>query len=529
MNCLIYLRVSTKEQAEGGYSIPAQREACAKFIEDKGWTLVDEYADRGESARTQDRPQFQEMLHCLKEDQSIDAVVVHKLDRLARNIEDHGAIRAILRKYKVQFVSVTENLEDTASGKLVEGILASIAEFFSANLSTEVKKGMQQKAKQGGWPGHAPVGYKNVRDDKGVAQIVISPEEAELVKEAFKLYATGEFSITEVAELMKEKGLRNHKTQKPLWRAKIDQLLKDKFYVGIITYKSVEYPGIHEPIITKELFFRVQEVFKLHDHAGERKRKHSHFLKGTIYCAECGSRMGTQLKTKPSGKTYNYFFCLGQSRKNGCKADYVLDKMIEVQIKRLYKKIEFSKDAVESLMADLERQLIEQEAFNINKEKQLTKKISELSEKRQLLMQAYYAQAIDVDILKEEQRRIVSDIELYEAQLQTTNIRTDQFKEMISLAMEMASNCYFLYTKAKPDDKRKLNQTFFKKILIANKKIKEVQFSELLDFIFELKSSSNATMVGATGFEPVASSVSGKRSPPELSAPSSNWLLVISS
>ena len=507
MNCLIYLRVSTKEQAEGGYSIPAQREACVKFVQEKGWTLADEYVDRGESARTQNRPQLQEMLHRLKEDKAIDVIVVHKLDRLARNIEDHGAIRAILRKCKVQFVSVTENLEDTASGKLVEGILASLAEFYSANLSTEVKKGMLQKAKQGGLPGHAPVGYENVRDEKGVAKIVVVPEQSELVKEAFKLYATGEFSITEITELMKKKGLRNQKTHKPLWRAKIDQLLKDKFYVGIVTYKSIEYPGLHEPLISKELFFRIQEVFKLRNKAGERKRKHSHFLKGTIFCAECGSRMGTQLKKKPSGKTYNYFFCLGQTRKNGCKAPYVLEKTIKGQIERLYKKIEFSKDAVASLMADLERQLVDQEAFNIKKEKRLTKKISELTEQKDMLMQAYYTKAIDLDVLKREQQRIVSDIDLYKAQLETTTIRLDQFKEMIGLAMEMASSCHFLYTKAKPEDKRKLNQTFFKKILIANKKIKGVQYSELLDFIFELKSSSRDSLVGASGFEPPTSSV----------------------
>jgi len=118
MNCLIYLRVSTKEQAEGGYSISAQREALVKYVCDKGWNLVDEYADCGESARSADRPQLQEMLHRVRKDESIDAIIVHKLDRLARNIEDHAAIRAMLRKNKVQMVSVTENLEDSASGKL---------------------------------------------------------------------------------------------------------------------------------------------------------------------------------------------------------------------------------------------------------------------------------------------------------------------------------------------------------------------------------------------------------------------------
>jgi len=296
MNCLIYLRVSTKEQAEGGYSIPAQREACLKFIQDKGWNLIDEYVDRGESAKTQDRPQLQEMLQRIKEDKTIGAIVIHKLDRLARNLEDHAIIRALFRKTGVQLVSVTENIEDSASGRLVEGILATIAEFYSLNLSSEIKKGMLQKARQGGYPHTAPLGYKNIRDLNGLAKIVVNEEEAFLVKEAFRLYATGNYSTTELHQIMVKKELRNRYTKKPLSRSKLIEMLKNKFYIGIFNWQKLEYKGIHEPLVSKELFNRVQEVFKLHDKAGERKRRHPHYLKGTLFCGECGSRMSTQLK-----------------------------------------------------------------------------------------------------------------------------------------------------------------------------------------------------------------------------------------
>ena len=117
MNCLIYLRVSTKEQAQTdekeGYSIPAQREACLKYIREKGWNFVDEYVDRGESARSADRPQLQEMLSRVKKERSIDMVIVHKIDRLARNMEDHVAIKAILKRADASLMSVVENIEDT--------------------------------------------------------------------------------------------------------------------------------------------------------------------------------------------------------------------------------------------------------------------------------------------------------------------------------------------------------------------------------------------------------------------------------
>jgi site-specific DNA recombinase len=166
VRCVIYLRVSTKEQAEKdlteeGFSIAAQREACVRRIRDEGWELLDEYVDRGESARTADRPRLRAM---------------HKVDRLARNMEDHVAIRALLRRRGVTLVSVTENLDETASGRLVEGIHALMAEFYSANLAAEVRKGMGQKAKLGGYPHKAPLGYLNIREPiAGRAHIIPDP------------------------------------------------------------------------------------------------------------------------------------------------------------------------------------------------------------------------------------------------------------------------------------------------------------------------------------------------------------------
>ena len=162
------------------------------------------------------------MLARIAEDGDIDAVVVHKIDRLARNMEDHVAIRALLRRRGVTLVSVTENLEETASGRLVEGIHALMAEFYSANLASEIKKGMAQKAKMGGWPHSAPLGYTNVRETIGgrqVAHIVCDPERAPHITSAFALYATGEWTIERLVQELDHRGLRNRarrdRTRKP--------------------------------------------------------------------------------------------------------------------------------------------------------------------------------------------------------------------------------------------------------------------------------------------------------------------------
>ena len=160
-----YLRVSTKEQAERdgdpeGYSIPAQREANKRKAESIGAEIVAEFVDRGESARSADRPELKRMLAFIKTE-PISFCVVHKVDRLARNRADDVEINLALETSNVRLVSATENIDATPSGMLLHGIMSSIAEFYSRNLANEVLKGMSQKARTGGTPGKAPIGYRN--------------------------------------------------------------------------------------------------------------------------------------------------------------------------------------------------------------------------------------------------------------------------------------------------------------------------------------------------------------------------------
>lgn len=287
MKAVMYLRVSTKEQAEEGYSIAAQAEACRRFIADKGWELVDEFLDRGESARTADRPQFQLMLQRLGEEVSVRYLVVHKPDRLARNLEDHARVRAMLRKAGVQLISVTESIEDSASGKLVEGILASIAEFYSANLSQEIRKGIDQKASHGGWPTVAPYGYRNIRREAGGRRgeaVLESDEQAPLVVWAFEQYATGRYSLPELTKAVGAKGLRNRLGNPPRLSA-VHRMLRNRIYTGVVVWKGVEYPGIHQPLIGRDLYDKVQSVMESHSTGGDRAWKHDHYLKTSSIAA----------------------------------------------------------------------------------------------------------------------------------------------------------------------------------------------------------------------------------------------------
>lgn len=215
MRALAYLRVSTSKQVKRdgqaeGLSIPAQREVVVRFIRERGWFYVDEYVEPGRTARNIERPALQQMLRRIAEQRDVDAVVMHKFDGFARNAGDHLTLKAVLRRLGVRLVSVSEPVEEDPTGKLIEGLLAVLNEHYSDNLAVEVRKGMGQKAKNGGWPHRAPLGYQNIRHKANgheLAYVQLDPDRAHLVALAFELYATGEYTLEVLADLLRVRGL----------------------------------------------------------------------------------------------------------------------------------------------------------------------------------------------------------------------------------------------------------------------------------------------------------------------------------
>ena len=498
MDAVIYLRVSTKEQAAKdesgeGYSIPAQREACLRHIAERGWTFAGEFTDAGESARTADRPMLKAMLREVAEGE-IGAVVVHKIDRLARSMEDHVAIRAALRHAGVQLVSVTENIEETASGRLVEGIHALMAEFYSANLAGEIRKGMTQKAKMGGWPTKAPIGYLNVREKtagKEIAKVILDPGRALLVREAFRLYATGEYSIPELQATMHAKGLTSPYARRPgapVSVSKLAELLVNPFYLGVVQWGGVRYPGQQKALIPKRLFDRVQETLRARDVAGVRQRRHEHYLKGLLFCGECGRRLSLTLA---KGR-YLYFYCLGQrgAARTGCRQPYILAGDSEALVEDLYRQIQLPPSWVDRLTEELEAEIVERQAEASERRVVLTKILAKLADERGKLMQAFYANVIPLDLLKAEQDRIGSAEQAAKGELEATEGDLDGWRDVLRTAIRLAGNCYAAYTKARPSVRRRFNDAVLQAVYIKDRKIGRAEFSDVFAPLFSRPSSN---------------------------------------
>lgn len=346
---VIYLRVSTKEQAERGgeqegFSIPAQREACCRRAEQLEATVVEEFIDAGESARSASRPQLQRMLAYLAEHPTT-YVIVHKVDRLARNRADDVEINLAIRKAGSTLVSVTENVDQTPSGMLLHGIMSSIAEFYSQNLAAEVVKGTEQKVRAGGTPTLAPIGYLNVRttiDGREIRTIAIDPERAPHIRWAFDTYASGGWSLNRLAAELEIRGLTRRPTAtrdaRPIPANKLHDILTNRYYIGYVSWRGVEHPGKHEPLIDSETFDRVQQVLQAHKQSSSRPQKHTPYLAGSIFCGRCGSKLIYGVSTGRRGEQYPYWLCLGRHKyKNGCDLPYLAEEKVEQVIVQHWK------------------------------------------------------------------------------------------------------------------------------------------------------------------------------------------------
>jgi DNA invertase Pin-like site-specific DNA recombinase len=268
---VLYIRVSSSQQADNdydleGFSIPAQRDALQRKAASLGLQVVEEYVDRGESGKTANRPGLQALLTRLEQG-DIQAVLVHKIDRLARNRADDVAIVMKIRAAGAQLVSATENIDETPSGLLLHGIMSSIAEFYSRNLATEIMKGTTQKAKAGGTPFRAPLGYLNVReyiDGREIRTITTDPETAPLVRLMFDLYATGDYSLIDLAAILEARGLRSRASRnrpaKVLGTNRLSSILHNDYYAGIVNYAGNTSRGRHEPLVDEATFQKVQQI-----------------------------------------------------------------------------------------------------------------------------------------------------------------------------------------------------------------------------------------------------------------------------
>lgn len=327
---VLYARVSTPDQQREGYSIPSQVKLLEDYAALNGIVVVSSHIDV-ETARKSGRTAFGNMLRYLKRHPEVRIILVEKTDRLYRNLKDWAIIDDL--GVEVHFVKENAVMSDgcRSSEKFVHGIKVLMAKAYIDNLSEETRKGMLEKAQQGHWPSFAPLGYLNVRDGQGRSLIAIDPELGPIVTRIFDWYATGLYSLKDVAAKARDAGMRYRKSGRPIGVSTVHHMLRNRLYAGSFDWRGEVYQGVHAPLVSPDTWEAVQQILDGRSTTNVRAKPHRFPFTGLIKCGHCGCALVAQIQ---KGK-YIYYRCSGFRGK--CPEPFVRQEVLEEQFVGLLK------------------------------------------------------------------------------------------------------------------------------------------------------------------------------------------------
>jgi site-specific DNA recombinase len=437
-SAFLYARVSSREQEQEGFSIPAQLKLLRDYATRNSLTVEEEFIDV-ETAKVAGRKQFDRMIQSLGRNRNCRTVLVEKTDRLYRNFRDAVTLEDL--DVEVHLVKEGQIISKDArsQAKLIHGMQLVLARNYIENLREEVKKGMREKAEQGIYPGRAPFGYRNNRASR---TIEIHPENASAAQRIFEIYATGQYSLLELrAAVRKETG-------KTFVKSYLNTMLRNPFYVGKFEWGEKTYMGTQPRLITNEVFERVQDIL-----SGRNKRKcrkHDFAFRGLLTCAEDNCTMTAEVQ---KGK-YIYYRCSGYRGK--CSTPYFREEEISKKLGEILKNIQVPDDVVRRIEDSFDH---DQERIMADSAAQRERHEKRLSAVRRRMDQAY-ADKLDGKIPEDFWERKMSEWRSEEQQIEIAlNTTNDSFAERVLSAkriLELANKAYCLYVTEKPAEQAKL-------------------------------------------------------------------------
>ena len=438
ISAFLYARVSSREQEQEGFSIPAQLKLLRDYAVRNGLTIQEEFIDV-ETAKVAGRKQFDRMVQSLSRNRNCRTVLVEKTDRLYRNFRDAVTLEDL--DVEVHLVKEGQIISKDArsQAKLIHGMQLVLARNYIENLREEVKKGMREKAEQGIYPGRAPFGYRNNKADR---TIEVHPENASAAKRIFELYATGQYSLLELRIVVRKE------IGKTFVKSYLNTMLRNPFYVGKFEWGGQTYLGTQPRLITNELLERVQDI--LNGRNKRKCRKHDFAFRGLLTCAEDNCTMTAEVQ---KGK-YIYYRCSGYRGK--CSTPYFREEEISQKLGEILKNIHVPDDVVHRIEDSFNdgQELVKAESAA--QRERLEKRISAVRRR----MDQAYADKLDGKIPEDFWGRKMSEWRAEEQQIEIAlNTPSDSYAERVLSArriLELANKAYFLYVTEKPAEQAKL-------------------------------------------------------------------------
>jgi len=470
VKCCIYARVSTEEQAERDLSIPFQLERCRYHAQGKGWEVVKEFVDAGESARTDKRPEFQQMISSARA-KEFDVILVHKFDRFARNDYDFVVYEKELEELGIHLDSVSEPGDaSTPAGYIGRRMMQVISSWYSKNLAVEVKKGLLRKVETGGWPKQAPFGYLN-KHDKNSAWIEVDPKNGHLVTEAYREFASGKYTLESWAENAYLLGYRSRLGNR-ISRSAWSQIFHHRFHLGETWLKLGDIPtkGTHQPLVDEDTFTQVQQILKQHDKNKQRTRRHKYLLRGILHSVDADSNCWAETNNK---KNISYY--RSREKVNGSQIFYNT-KFIEEQLLSIFKSLTITEAARQDLRAKLS-DLFSGEGKGDGELKTAEARLVKLERVQKNLQTLYMEEEISLADFKEHRSQIEAERSKFKTTVDAIKQHQHLVKGDFELALDLSTQIDFLFENGNFDQRRLLCETVLKRLDVEKGRITRAEFN----------------------------------------------------
>ena len=421
----VYVRVSTEEQAQEGFSIRGQEQKLKDYALIKDWSIYKIYADEGISGKNiTERPAMNELIADIKAGK-VQNVLVFKIDRLTRSTADLLYLVELLNEHDCAFNSLMESIDtQTASGRMFLKIIGIFAEFERENIIERVKLGFERKVQEGyTLSSYASYGYDR---PKGQKIQTINPSEAEIVREIFDMYVNQGLSQTRIAKVLNLRGILS-KTGAIWDNARVKDILENSNYIGKVRHhvgnkkRAYAIEGLHEPIIPTDLFDEAQKLLVKSAKASPTKQPNEDsYFSGLLFCAKCK----TKLKTHSVNSARNYI-CRAKKLMM-CDASSISHKKLEQAFREYIERVN-SFSAVDKL--DLQRQEQERQQSQ-NLIQMYQEKRKQLERKEKEIMQHYVSDIIDFDTYQEMKKQVRDNKGIIQAEIARLDVPEEKETEI---------------------------------------------------------------------------------------------------
>ena len=469
---VLYCRVSSKEQEETGFSLPAQEKLLTEYAEKHGFVIEKIFSISESAAGKQQRQVFSQMVS-FTEKHDIPVIICEKADRLTRNYRDVVMIDDWLEEDERRQVHLVKDSlilhkNSRSQEKLNWGVRILFAKNYVDNLSEEVKKGQAEKISQGWIPCRAKLGYMTV-GERGHKIHVPDPKTAPFMRRAFELYATSNYSIKALANQLYKEGLRSPSGRR-LVKSRLDDMLRDPFYCGMIRWNDmIKGKGAHEPLISQGLFEQVQGILT-GKKAPHFKRRNFAFRK-LMTCGECGSTITAEMKTKRQKNgnvhTYVYYHC---SHYRDCSQKICSrEEEVEKQILRAFQIFEtLTPEEAERLRLKIKENHAEEVAYKEHQRSELQSRYNALGTRKERLFDAKLDGEITAEHWKRKEKEIDDERTGILKELDKIQSKEAKYYELWQNILDLALRAREIYLRRSPEERRALISQMFSALRLKN-------------------------------------------------------------